>query len=96
MARIAIIVGHARHNTFCEALGRTYRCGAMAGGHEAALFVTIQGNRCWRGGLAGERPHQPCQPLRYKTTRHRVVAEASSRMAPPKASTWFVNSGTAG
>ena len=40
MARIAIIVGHTRHNTFCEALGRAYRCGAMAGGHEAALFVT--------------------------------------------------------
>jgi NAD(P)H dehydrogenase (quinone) len=40
MARIAIIVGHARHNTFCEALGRAYRRGAMAGGHEAVLFVT--------------------------------------------------------
>lgn len=40
MARIAIIVGHARHNTFCEALGRAYRRGAQAAGHEAALFVT--------------------------------------------------------
>ena len=40
MARIAIIVGHARHNTYCEALGRAYRRGARAGGHEAALFVT--------------------------------------------------------
>jgi putative NADPH-quinone reductase len=40
MARIAIIVGHARHNTFCEALGRAYRRGAQAGGHDAALFVT--------------------------------------------------------
>jgi NAD(P)H dehydrogenase (quinone) len=40
MARIAIIVGHARHNTFCEALGRAYRRGAQTGGHEAALFVT--------------------------------------------------------
>jgi hypothetical protein len=40
MARIAIIVGHARHNTFCEALGRAYRRGAQATGHEATLFVT--------------------------------------------------------
>src|SRR5262249_2489238 len=40
MARIAIIVGHARHNTFCEALGRAYRRGAQAAGHEATLFVT--------------------------------------------------------
>lgn len=40
MARIAIIVGHARHNTFCEALGRAYRRGAQAGGHDEALFVT--------------------------------------------------------
>jgi putative NADPH-quinone reductase len=40
MARIAIIVGHARHNTLCEALGRAYRRGAQAGGHDAALFVT--------------------------------------------------------
>ncbi|MBO0751408.1 MAG: NAD(P)H-dependent oxidoreductase [Bradyrhizobiaceae bacterium] len=40
MARIAIIVGHARHNTFCEALGRAYRRGALAAGHDATLFVT--------------------------------------------------------
>lgn len=40
MTRIAIIVGHARHNTFCEALGRAYRRGAQAGGHDATLFVT--------------------------------------------------------
>jgi putative NADPH-quinone reductase len=40
MARIAIIVGHARHNTFCEALGRAYRRGAQAAGHDATLFVT--------------------------------------------------------
>jgi NAD(P)H dehydrogenase (quinone) len=40
MARIAVIVGHARHNTYCEALGRAYLRGAQAGGHEAKLFVT--------------------------------------------------------
>lgn len=40
MSRIAIIVGHARKDTYCEALGEAYRRGAEAGGHQATLFVT--------------------------------------------------------
>jgi putative NADPH-quinone reductase len=40
MTKIAIIVGHARKDTFCEALGKAYLKGAEAAGHEAALFVT--------------------------------------------------------
>lgn len=40
MSRIAIIVGHARTDTFCEAIGEAYRSGAEAGGHHAKLFVT--------------------------------------------------------
>jgi len=40
MARIAIVVGHARTGTFCEALGESYRNGASAAGHDAQLFVT--------------------------------------------------------
>lgn len=40
MSRIAIIVGHARKDTYCEALGEAYRRGAKAGGHNATLFVT--------------------------------------------------------
>ena len=40
MSRIAIIVGHAKKDTYCEALGEAYRRGAEAGGHEANLFVT--------------------------------------------------------
>jgi len=40
MSRIAIIVGHARKDTFCEALGEAYRRGAESGGHQARLFVT--------------------------------------------------------
>jgi NAD(P)H dehydrogenase (quinone) len=39
MSRIAIIVGHARRGTYCEALANAYRTGAEAAGHEAALFV---------------------------------------------------------
>jgi NAD(P)H dehydrogenase (quinone) len=40
MARIVILVGHARIGTFCEALGEAYKRGAQAGGHQAELFLT--------------------------------------------------------
>ena len=39
MSKIAIIVGHSRRGTYCEALGKAYMRGAKAGGHEAELFV---------------------------------------------------------
>lgn len=39
MSRIAIIVGHARKGSYCEALGRAYWRGARAAGHDATLFV---------------------------------------------------------
>ncbi len=39
MSKIAIIVGHSRKDTYCEALGEAYRCGAAAGGHQVSLFV---------------------------------------------------------
>ncbi|MGE0424717.1 MAG: NAD(P)H-dependent oxidoreductase [Reyranellaceae bacterium] len=39
MARIAIIVGHARRDTYCEALGGAYLRGAQAADHAAELFV---------------------------------------------------------
>ena len=40
MARIVIIVGHSRKDTYCEALGQSYERGARAAGHEATLYVT--------------------------------------------------------
>lgn len=40
MARIAIIVGHARKDTLRSALGEAYRRGAETGGHKGTLFVT--------------------------------------------------------
>jgi NAD(P)H dehydrogenase (quinone) len=40
MSRIAIVVGHARKDTYCEVLGEAYRSDAEAGGHKATLFVT--------------------------------------------------------
>jgi NAD(P)H dehydrogenase (quinone) len=39
MARIAIVVGHARRDTFCEALANAYRHGAESAGHSAQVFV---------------------------------------------------------
>jgi NAD(P)H dehydrogenase (quinone) len=40
MSQIAIVVGHARRDSYCESLGEAYRRGAAAGGHQATLFVT--------------------------------------------------------
>lgn len=37
--KIAVIVGHARKSSFCEALGRAYKTGAEAAGHEARIYV---------------------------------------------------------
>ncbi|MBM3529311.1 MAG: flavodoxin family protein [Alphaproteobacteria bacterium] len=42
MSRIMIVVGHAQHTTFCEALGRAYRDGAESAGHSVRLFVLSQ------------------------------------------------------
>lgn len=39
MARIAVIVGQPKHNSLGEALGKAYRRGAEAVGHEVRLFV---------------------------------------------------------
>lgn len=40
MARIVVVVGHARRNTYCEALAEAYRRGAEAAGHEIEVFHT--------------------------------------------------------
>ncbi|MBV9835891.1 MAG: NAD(P)H-dependent oxidoreductase [Alphaproteobacteria bacterium] len=39
MTHIAVIVGHARRNTYCEALAAAYRQGAEAAGHTVDYFV---------------------------------------------------------
>jgi putative NADPH-quinone reductase len=39
MSRIAIVVGHPRTGSYCEALGEHYAQGARAKGHEATVFV---------------------------------------------------------
>jgi putative NADPH-quinone reductase len=61
MARIAIVVGHARSGTYCQALGEAYRRGAEAGGHEAKLFLTagMHFDPVLREGFARVQPLEP-------------------------------------
>lgn len=61
MARIVIVVGHARTETFCEALGEAYLVGARAGGHEAQLFVTsrMSFDPILHNGFAEVQPLEP-------------------------------------
>ncbi len=40
MAQIAVVVGHARRETYCDALAAAYQRGAEAAGHEVAIFHT--------------------------------------------------------
>jgi putative NADPH-quinone reductase len=42
MARILVIVGHARPGTYCEALGQAYAEGARAGGHAVEVIMTAR------------------------------------------------------
>lgn len=39
MSRIFVVVGHARQDTFCEALGEAYARGARGAGHEVEVFA---------------------------------------------------------
>lgn len=68
MARIAIIVGHARTGTFCEALGEAYKRGATDGGHNARLFVTsrMTFDPVLHEGFASVQPHEPDLKAAYE------------------------------
>ena len=61
MAKIAIIVGHARKDSFCEALAKAYEEGAKAGGHDVTLFVTsrMQFDPILHFGYEKEQPLEP-------------------------------------
>lgn len=61
MAKIAIVVGHARRNTYCEALGGAYLKGAESGGHEARLFVLshMRFDPILHEGFSREQPLEP-------------------------------------
>lgn len=61
MARIAIIVGHARRDTFCEAIANAYRKGAEAAGHEVRLFVLsrLRFDPILHEGFSSPQPLEP-------------------------------------
>lgn len=61
MARIAIVVGHARRNSYCESLGAAYLKGAESGGHEARLFVLshMSFDPILHDGFSREQPLEP-------------------------------------
>lgn len=61
MSNIAIIAGHARKDTFCEALGEAYRRDSEADGHRPRLFVTskMTFDPILHGGFAKIQPLEP-------------------------------------
>ena len=69
MSRVAIIVGHARTGTFCEALGVAYRDGAAAAGHDAQLFVTsrMTFDLILRDGFERVQPLEPDLAAAHKS-----------------------------
>jgi len=61
MANIAIVVGHPRRGSYCEALGKAYLRGAQSGGHQAQLFLLAHMNfdPVLREGYAREQVLEP-------------------------------------
>jgi putative NADPH-quinone reductase len=61
MARIAIIVGNPRRETFSHALAEAYRSGAAAAGHQASVFSIsdMQFDPILREGFAKPQPLEP-------------------------------------
>jgi putative NADPH-quinone reductase len=61
MAKIAIIVGHPRRGSYCEALGEAYAKGARAGGHEVTLIKLseLAFDPILHNGFARDQPPEP-------------------------------------
>ncbi len=61
MTKIAVVVGHARRDTYCEALGRAYQEGADAAGHETRFFVLskMSFDPILHEGFSQEQPLEP-------------------------------------
>ena len=61
MTRIAVIVGHPRAGSFCEALGQAYAEGAREAGHHAELICLsgLDFDPVLRGGFKGTQPLEP-------------------------------------
>jgi NAD(P)H dehydrogenase (quinone) len=74
MSRVAIIVGHGRKGSYCEALGQAYWRGARAAGHDATLFVTsaMTSDPVLREGFERVQPLEPDLQL-----AHNAIAAAN-------------------
>lgn len=61
MAKIMIVVGHPKADSYCAALGAAYLHGAQAGGHEAKLFLLgeMRFDAILREGYRREQPLEP-------------------------------------
>lgn len=61
MTKIAIIIGHPRRDSYCEALAEAYRRGAESGGHSVRLFALARMNfdAILREGYVREQPLEP-------------------------------------
>jgi putative NADPH-quinone reductase len=73
MSRIAVIVGHPRTGTFCEALADAYAKGAAEAGHEVEVLHTasMAFDPILRGGYVSLQPHEP-----DLARAHRVIMAA--------------------
>ncbi len=61
MAKIGIVVGHPKADSYCAALGRAYLRGALEGGHEARLLMLgeMSFDPVLREGYRGEQSLEP-------------------------------------
>lgn len=61
MSRIAVIVGHPRTETYCEALAEAYATGARASGHEVEMLHTgrMTFDPILRGAYVATQPLEP-------------------------------------
>lgn len=61
MARIAVIVGHSRTDTYCEALASAYATGARSGGHEVEVIhlARTRFDPILRGAYVEVQPLEP-------------------------------------
>jgi putative NADPH-quinone reductase len=68
MAKIAIVVGHPRSGTFCEALAEAYREGAIAAGHEVELIplATLAFDPILREAYVRVQPREPALEAAYR------------------------------
>ncbi len=68
MSQIAIIVGHTRTGTFCEAAADAYKEGAEAGGHSARIIhiARLRFDPILKGAYVEPQPREPDLETAYQ------------------------------